>query len=87
MNRPTVKEIERIVLESVEDVTGIERSQIRRTDRLVHDLKMDGDGFSFVFVPDVEKALGVTTTQDQWDCASTIQDAIDVFAAAVQRKP
>jgi hypothetical protein len=54
--------IEDLVLTGMEDITGVLRDRIQRTDRMLQDLRIDTDAFSFVFVPSVEKALGIKTT-------------------------
>ncbi len=77
-------DVERAVLASIEDVTRIPADRIRPTDFLVQDLKMDGDDFSFVFVPNVEKVLGVKTDPAAWKRVWTVQDAISVFSSALE---
>lgn len=52
-------EVGRAVLASLEDVTGAPRERIHDDAALLRDLNMTGDDFTFVFVPNVEKALGV----------------------------
>ena len=71
------------VLAAVEDVTGRSRQEVRPADRLLADLRMDADDFSYLFVPGLEKQLGVITSQDDWDGVVTVQDAIDVFVRKV----
>lgn len=78
----TRSEVERFVRAVIEDLTGTPANQIEIGDRLVEDLKIDGDDFTFVFVPTIEKALGVRTNASAWWHVSTVQDAIDTFLAA-----
>ena len=49
---------------------------------------MDGDDFTFVFVPTVERALGVKTDPMAWAEVYTVEQAMEVFASAfdAQRK-
>jgi hypothetical protein len=77
-------EIEHAVLSALKDIAGPERP-VRHMDPLLD--VIDGDEFSFDFVPDLEKRLGVRTTQKEWDRVLTVQHAIDVFANAVRRQP
>lgn len=86
MNSPHKEEVERVVFDSLEDILMIPQYRIQRTDLLLRDLKLDGDDFSFLFVPNLEKVLQVKTTQEEWDKVYTVQDAIDVFTRAVERK-
>lgn len=72
-------EVERAVLESIHDITGTPIERIRLTHTLVQDLRMDGDDFTFVFVPGVEKVLGLKTDARAWSQVRTVQQAIDVF--------
>jgi len=74
--------VERAVLTSIGDITGTPVDRIRLTDALVGDLKMDGDDFTFVFVPGIERALGVKTDPKAWSHVHTVQQAIDVFLSA-----
>jgi acyl carrier protein len=76
------KAIEDAVRRSLEDLTGTPRNQIKLSDRLRADLKLDGDDFTFVLVPQVEKELGVKTSPTAWRNVFTVQEAIDVFAAS-----
>lgn len=76
-------EIEYAVLSALKDIAGPERP-VRHMDPLLD--VIDGDDFSFDFVPDLEKRLGVRTTQKEWDRVLTVQHAIDVFANAVRRQ-
>jgi acyl carrier protein len=45
----------------------------------VGDLRLDSDDLSFVFVPLLEKQLGVKIPVREWDHVYTVQDAIDLF--------
>lgn len=81
MNR---QDIERVVLRRLEELTDVPVSRIRPTDQMVRDLQLDGDDFSFCFVPPLERSLGVRTTQADWDNALTVQDAVDVFVRRAQ---
>lgn len=84
----TQDEVARIVFASIADVTGRPPGDIRHNDTLLNDLRMDGDDFTFVFLPTVEKALGVKTDPKAWAEVSTVRHAIDVFmlALAAQKK-
>jgi acyl carrier protein len=78
MNTPQNKEVEDTVLENLEDILQVPKSQIRRTDRLLKDLKMDGDDFSFLFVPALERTLEVRFPSEVWSTIYTVQDVIDL---------
>ncbi|HEX2205846.1 MAG TPA: hypothetical protein VHG91_21205 [Longimicrobium sp.] len=47
---------------------------------------ISGDEASFIFIPDIDKALGVVTPQKEWDNAYTLQDAIDLYVRAVKQR-
>jgi len=76
--------VEQIVIETLEALSGMERKQIHGSDELLHDLHITGDDLSFVFVPEVERALGVKTDPSVWNNVSTVRDAIDVFASTLR---
>jgi hypothetical protein len=82
MARNREAEIERAVLASIEDITGVPIDRIRLNDALLRDLKMDGDDFTFVFVPGLEKVLGIKTDPSVWSQVYTVQQAIHVFLSA-----
>lgn len=69
------------VLDALQDITGVPSEQIRMNDRLVGDLRMNGDDFTFVFVPRIEQSLGIVTNPEAWQEVSTVQDAIKIFRA------
>lgn len=75
-------EVRRAVLTSLQDVTGVPQSQMRDENSLLRDLKMTGDDFTFVFVPNVEKALGVKIQPSVWRKISTVGEAVEVFVEA-----
>jgi hypothetical protein len=77
--------VEQLVLEGIVDVTRTNRGEINRTDRILEDLRMDGDDFSLVFVPAIESQLGVKTKPADWTNAYTVQDVIDVFSTALPK--
>ena len=78
-------EVKSIVLATLADLTAIPADQIPETAQLIRDLRLDGDDFSLVFVPSVEKALNVKTDPLGWEEVYTVQQAIDFLRAAVGR--
>ncbi|MGQ0766960.1 MAG: hypothetical protein ACT4OZ_15025 [Gemmatimonadota bacterium] len=68
--------IREAVLDCLADVVDVPKSQMRDSDRLIVELRIDGDEFSFVFVPELERRLGVKTSQDIWDRATTVGSII-----------
>lgn len=79
---PSPETVTRLVVESLADLTSRPASSIRLTDRLISDLRLDGDDFSLVFVPGLEKALRVKTDPLAWEHLSTVQQVIAYLADA-----
>lgn len=59
------REIEEAVFEVLEDILLRPRSEFRLVDQLGPDLKVDGDDFSFIFVPELEKKLKITVPVEE----------------------
>jgi len=85
--RDATDRINVVVREVLEDITGASAETIRPRDRLVDDLKATGDDLSFVFVPAVERQLGVHVPQDAWRRVFTVQDAVEVLRVALAERP
>lgn len=81
MNRAFINTTVRVILE---DLTNIPRDRIQDGNDLVRDLRLDGDDFSYEFVPRLEKHFGVVTTQADWDGVRTVADAIELIAQRAQ---
>ncbi len=54
-------------------------SNIHDEDDLIADLAIDSDDLSMWMIPELERRLGHTTSQRDWDHVATVQDVIDVF--------
>ena len=68
-----------IVIHTAAELSEMRHEDIRADHRLIGDLEMDEDDFSFVFVPRLEKMLGVKTSPAVWETVSTIGDVVEVF--------
>ncbi len=53
---------------------------------LFGDIDMDGDDFTFEFVPTLEKALRIKTLQSDWDEVRTVRDAVVMLQRKVSEK-
>lgn len=83
---PANDRIDGIVREALADITGASAETIHSEDRLVDDLKATGDDLSFVFVPAVERQLGVPIEHEAWRRVFTVQDAVHVLRAALAER-
>jgi acyl carrier protein len=70
------EEVKEIVLRWVCDITDLPVERIRLTDRFVDDLRADSDELTFVFVPGVERDVGVHVPVKAWKNVHTVADAI-----------
>lgn len=76
--------IEEIVKRLAEDLSDIPFEAIKLSDRLIKDLKIDGDELSFVFVPELELKLSVKVPIQEWRTVYTIEDVINLLKKYVQ---
>ena len=60
------EEVSSLVYELLEDILVRDKRSIRDDDRLVHDLHIDSDDFSFLFVPKLHEKLDIKTKPDEW---------------------
>ena len=77
-----VDPVEDVVLRHLEEILLIPRDQISLSDDLIRDLKADGDDLSFLFIPGVQRELGVSVAHHVWRKVFTVQDAVDTLRAA-----
>jgi acyl carrier protein len=59
--------IEQLVLSTLEDLTGRKLREGDLDSDLTKDLKITSDDLSFVFVPNLEKSLGIRVPTRAWD--------------------
>jgi acyl carrier protein len=64
------------------DVLGADADKLRDDALLVEDLKVDGDDFSFLVVPMLERELGVSLKGTDWSSVLTVADLERVVAGA-----
>ena len=75
--------ITEVVLRHLSEITLIDKDRIKLTDRVVQDLKADGDDLSFLFAPGVERDLQVVLTDKQWQEMRTVGDVIATFESVM----
>lgn len=76
-------DVEGVVRRHLAKITRIPQERIRPSDRIVRDLNADGDDLSFLFIPAVERELGVTVKLEVWRSVYTVQDAVDALRRAL----
>ncbi len=67
------------VWEVIESILLKSRDRFTTRDHLVHDLKISSDDLSFIFVPELERRLGINIPVSEWDNVGTVQEAIDLL--------
>ena len=70
------------VYDLVERITLRRKTDIRDTDRLGEDLRMDPEDFSMSLVPRLEKALHLKPPIQQWERVRTVGDVIQLLERA-----
>ena len=68
--------IHETVLKILEDVFRHPKEKLTLRDKIIKDLKMDSDDFSFLFVPMLEKATRIKVPVEKWAHVITIEDVI-----------
>ncbi|MEE3718018.1 hypothetical protein V2H45_14855 [Tumidithrix elongata RA019] len=76
--------IEEIVKKLAEDLSDIPFEAIKLSDRLIKDLKIDGDDLSFVFIPELELKLSLKVPTQEWSKVYTIEDVINLLQKHTQ---
>lgn len=64
------------VVKILENVFLHPKEKLKLTDKIIEDLKMDSDDFSFLFVPMLEKATRIKVPVEKWARVITIEDVI-----------
>lgn len=77
-------EVENVVMEQLEDILLAPRARIGPSDDLIRDLRVDDDDLTFVFIPGVERALGVRLPHDVWSTVYTVQGAVVALRAPLK---
>jgi hypothetical protein len=80
-------EIQEIILQRLSELTRLPSGRIRLSDRVVEDLRVDGDDLSFLFVPGVERAVGAWAPVEAWREVFTVGDIIDLVYSAYLTEP
>jgi acyl carrier protein len=73
------------VIETLERILCKPRSTFRLTDRLVDDLRIASDDLSFMFVPELERKLGIRVPVDEWRSVYTGRDACELLKRYARR--
>ena len=80
-------EVEALVVEQLSQLTQIPSNKIALDDRLLEELKLDGDDFTFVLVPSVSGSLRVRVPVERWSRVHTLRDAVDAWWEGVVNRP
>lgn len=68
------------------EILAEDREPIRLGQRLLDDLHLDSDDFTYWFVPELEERLGMELPQPYWDDVYTVADAIRVVEEVLSRR-
>lgn len=79
-------EVFAVIARALGDITAVPAATIRPEHRIVEDLGADGDDLSFVFVPEVERELGVRVDPSAWRSVHRVQDAVDILTAVANAR-
>jgi acyl carrier protein len=65
-----------VIYTLLERYTKRPRGTISDSDRLVHDLEMDGDDYGMDFVPKLQSELGFKAARKEWEQVITVGDVV-----------
>lgn len=71
--------LEQYVLRELAALSGCMASEIRGTDRILKDLKIDSDDFGLDFVERAEAHIGRKLPLKEWETVVTVQDVINLL--------
>lgn len=74
----TAQEIQSKVFDIVRAILADRGRSLSLTDRLIRDLRMQSDDFSFLLVPRIEKTFGIRVPVKEWGQVSTLGDVVDL---------
>jgi len=60
-------------------ITDKPEAEIKNHDRLVEDLRVDGDDFSMTFVPRVNREFGIKVPWREWESVRTVADVVAII--------
>lgn len=72
-------DIRQLVVSEVSALSEVEPSELRLEHTLLGDAKMDADDFSYLFVPRLEKALGLRFSQSDWAGIRTVGEVVQML--------
>ena len=72
-------EVEEAVLETLEELLEVERSELKLEDHLTYDLHIPSDELSFIFAPELERKLKVSVPVEEWSSAGTIREVVGLL--------
>ncbi|MEK7314462.1 MAG: acyl carrier protein [Deltaproteobacteria bacterium] len=78
--------IHETVVKILENVFLHPKEKLKLNDKIIEDLKMDSDDFSFLFVPMLEKATGIKVPVEKWAQVITIEDVIRLLEEYNKKK-
>jgi hypothetical protein len=77
-------DVREAVADVLEQILGRDRSSFGFDDRLVRDLCISSDDLSFMFVPELERRLGVKVNVSDWRNVHTGRDACELLGRYVE---
>jgi acyl carrier protein len=78
-------DIQQLVVSHVSALSKLRPEEIRLDHTLLGDVKMDGDDFSYLFVPGLEKSLGMKLPQSDWAGVRTVGDVIQMVRRKTEK--
>ena len=78
-------DLQTIVAAQAAELSHLTATQIGLDHSLLWDLRIDEDDFSYVFVPALEKELGIKTSPTDWAGIRTVRDVVEMLLKKVAR--
>lgn len=78
--------VESVVRQVLAELLLVDAAEIDLSQRLIDDLELHGDDFSFDFVPEIEDRLDVNVPVNAWDDVYTVRDVITTICKSFDAK-
>ena len=78
--------VQDLVVTKIAELSRFSKEEILVDHTLLGDLRMDEDDFSFLFVPELEKAVGMELPQGDWDGIRTVGEVIRMIEGKIQSR-
>lgn len=78
--------VHELVVSKIADLSRVKKGAILEDHTLLGDIRMDEDDFSFLFVPELERAIAMELPQSDWEGIRTVGEVIRLLERKLQSR-